>query len=319
MVKKFVLVFLALFVIFAIVGCGDNLPGTGANPGTGPGPVKSKLTVPQTIELKENTWSTGYYASVDVPVGKTNKKILKDDEWTLAITFTVSRNVPEGIQIGLVDTVTDYWNPLSWDGEAKKGEAGAMFQTEALEKDKEYTLKQVFKALKDSGGTTPAHNKLQFQTDGEYLRAEADNGKSIDAAKNPGPVTITITKGGTTGGDKGGSTEPKTLYENGVWVGATATVSVDGSNTVIVFDGIDVSKFTTLYIETKSALDYVGGSIEGHPSGSYEWVNNQYWSGFTGVDGTYSGGLTGDSGTVVTLKKIVFNISIENVEAIWLE
>lgn len=182
--KRILVILLALFVVFAMFGCKDSgdeekkvvLPGD---------PYKGDLTVPAKLELEENTYDTGYQAFVNV--GRTIKK---DDEYTLNVTFTVSRNVPGGIQIGLVDTVTDYWNPLSYDGDAETGTPGAIFQTEALITGIEYSLNEVFKALKDSGGTTTAHNRLVFQTEKEYVRGDSENGKHTAAADTPGPVTI---------------------------------------------------------------------------------------------------------------------------------
>jgi len=185
--KKALLVLTTIMLVFAVAGCsnGTATKSSSNTPTPPPGPTKGVLKVPKTLELEENQYADGYQGRVDV--GATIKK---DDEWTLDVKFTVSRAVPDGIMIGLVDTVTDYWNPLSYDGKAKKGEPNAMFQTEALVTGIEYTLKEVFIALKDSGGTTKAHNQLIFQTEKEYTRPEADEGKHTAGANNP--VTITF-------------------------------------------------------------------------------------------------------------------------------
>jgi uncharacterized repeat protein (TIGR02543 family) len=184
MMKKVWLVLLAVVLVFgfAVLGCGG---GGGEEIVEGGG---GTLNPPATLELTENTYSTGYQAFVNV-----GKAIKKDDEWKIDVKFTVSRDVPGGIQIGLVDTVTDYWNPLSWDKDAKEGEPGAIFNTGALVEGEEYTLNKTFIALKDSGGAGTTYNRLVFQTEKEYERATSEEGSSISAAQTPGPITITFT------------------------------------------------------------------------------------------------------------------------------
>jgi len=248
MKKKVWLILLAVVLVFglAVLGCSDG----GGSGGGDRKPVKGDLQVPVTLTLAENLYSDGYQARLDIPLKK-GDRVIKDDEWTLNVKFTVSRDVPGGIQIGLVDTVTDYWNPLSFDGKAGKGEPNAMFQTEALEEGTEYTLNKIFKALKSSGGTTAAHNQLVFQTEKEYTRSEADNGKPINAAKNPGPVTITFTSGGSESG--GEEDEGKMVIKVGETTKDVKVTAVKG---------------TITYLEDETGFVY-----EAEPSGGY---GNEY-------------------------------------------
>jgi hypothetical protein len=191
MMKKVWPVLLAVVLVFglAVLGCGSSGGGGGGDTSGG-----GALKVPEKLTLEENHYGDGYQAFVDV--GATIKK---DDEWTIDVKFTVSRDVPGGIQIGLVDTVTGYWNPLSYDGDAKDDEPNAIYNTGALVKDEEYTLKETFIALKDSGGTTKAHNRLVFQTEKEFSPKNDDSTTTDPTA--PGPVTITFTGGSSGGGD----------------------------------------------------------------------------------------------------------------------
>jgi len=185
--KRLLVILLALFTAFAMVGCkggGGTEPGDQGDQGDQGTPGPFKLTVPKKIELTENTYDTGYQYQQNLGTGKAVKE---GDEFTLDVEFTVSRAVPGGVQIGIVDIKTDYWNPLSYDGKAEEGTANAIFNTDKdLVPGTKYTIKHTFKALKASPASIAVTDiKLVFQTAKEYTRPEGDNGKHTAAANNP--------------------------------------------------------------------------------------------------------------------------------------
>ena len=188
------IVALLIALSLAFIGCpgdsgggGDdpndpNNPNNPDNPGGGDGTV---IDIPSTFDLTENAYGDGFQYKLNL-----NDPIVKDDEFTLKMTFTISRDVVkvgtgEGkIGIGLVDTVTGYWNPLSWSD----ADDIEMFYTDAnLVADTEYTVDTTLKALKSSEApTTNGGNVIIFQTEHEFAPA---NNNTTDS----GMEKITIT------------------------------------------------------------------------------------------------------------------------------
>jgi len=345
MSKKFLVVLLALFVAFVMIGCPSSTTEKPNNEGDFdnlwndkwvPGASKDG---PTRLELGDNfQYGTGYQGLVGW-ASLLNTDINVNGVYQLEIEFKVDRDLEDELQWVLCNTSptapTPYWTVLSrWktivkgndkeEGPVKPGEdppdgpvtpSGDGFKTTD-------TISYVGRVVTTGAAAKNVAN-LVFQTKGEGTKGTAGSGKE-------GPVNLTFTKFKITKLDWGSASEPEpepeiiVLYEDGAWKsGYTATTSVENGNQVIEFNNaIPTTGFTTVYIQFSKSFDYVGGSVEGNASpGSSTWVNNQYWSGFSGGGTTtFSGGLTGSDGTVGAFKKFVFNSAVfSEVVKMWLE
>ena len=168
------IVALLIALSLAFIGCpGDSGGGGDSNDPDDPNnPDNPGKPIVKTIELEANGYGDGFQYKMQAKDGK----ILEGDKFALKMTFTIDRDVLKVgtgkgvIGAGLVDTVTDYWNPLSWSDD----DDIEMFYTEPnLVKGTEYTIDTVLEALKDSGGDSSSHNMLILQTEHEFTPANS--------------------------------------------------------------------------------------------------------------------------------------------------
>jgi len=262
MKKKVWLVLLAVVLVLglALLGCGSKGGGDDDD-----GDEDVVFNLPESIELTENPYGDGYQFMIDgaCPSGK----FTKGEEWELEIAFTVSRNVPVGIQIGLVDR-DGGWDTLTW-GNATVPDP---FTTEALTKDtpNDFTGEKIIKlkVLKNAGGKSAKNNSIMFQTEGEFT--PGNTGTVSNPAGAPGPITITFTKGtltkkAATGGEDGGGEEE--VYEQGVagsdfdtTVGKKENIAVQSKGAFAdgVIDFTDTTGSALFTLELPSATSATG-------------------------------------------------------------
>ena len=283
---------------------------------------------PSSITLEQNLYSDGYQAHIQNAALFSGRKVLKGDEYTLDIEFTVSRAVPDGIKIGLVDTVTDYWNPLTWNGADDAPDEEKMYGTGELVVGETYSKKVVMTALKDSPQAGPTYNSLVFQTEKEYERIKADENKAFTTTDSnggpiPGDVTITFTKFVFMKGDGGGETPPETLPPEPevvpeITVDATAGTAthdnfkfvVSTSNTQGSWDGDEEGDNS--FVIRSGAIRYLFPSTDTFKASDYDFVKVEYEATTvkdivlkeyaTGVDNVpFAGGIT-EGGESVTFE-----------------
>jgi hypothetical protein len=208
--KKALVILLAFALVFAFVfaACSNGTTGSRQQePPVTEGDEDNWTSAYSTSQLvlEQNVYSDGYqvYVRPDNLFG--GKQIKKDDEYTLEIVFTVSRAVAApGIQIGLVDTVTDYWNPLTWNGADDAPENEKMNATGALVVGETYTQAVKMKALKDAPQAGPNYNTLVFQTEKEFTRPSGNT----SIIQPDQPITVSFTKFVFMKGDGGGTPPP---------------------------------------------------------------------------------------------------------------
>jgi len=251
----------------AFVGCGGN----GNGKGNGDEDFTSGLVLTE-ITLNENLYSDGFQYNVNNSNLFDGRKIKEDDEYTLTIKFTPSRDVPDGIQIGLVDRVqrgsgdsATYWHPLSWNAEAEDDDPDAIYNTGPLTEGEEFEDVIVFTALSSSAGSAVGMNDLTFQTDGEFVKTTpggtADPAAQV-AGGGPGPVTLVFAEFEFKKGE--GGTPP--VIDPPVKVKLGTFITVEGD--------IDNDAWKDLDIE-EGAFAVVGplGGNEG-AIGSWLWVKS---------------------------------------------
>jgi hypothetical protein len=336
--KKIWFVLLAFVLVFGMISCSDDSGGGKKNTG---GDFTTDLCQggPLEITLKGNfQYGKGYQENFMAPAFFNGNKVNKDDVFTLEISFTANRDLTDKedfLAWGLVDTVTDYWNPLSWTGEAEWKLDGIRDLTSG---DETTDLEIKFIALKSSPDNAPAKNALNIQFESpDDKAASGDSG-----AYNPNPLTLTFTKFRFSRGEGGTPPPPPpppsmklpVLYDNGEWVEdiGSATISNSSGNTAIEFStAINVVEagYTKVVIQFTSASNYRGGSVEGNGADGSSWANCQYWSGLTKVNpnaeeetDTFSGNFDNGAGEVVVLfKKLCINgeDKFSEVKKIWLE
>jgi len=116
--KRFLIVLVALMMIFAIVGCNNGSTGGRKGP-TGPtGPTDPDPPKDVTLVLADNfQYGDGYQGLVDA-LDFISGRISTGDEFVLKIKFTADRDLEDELYVGLVDPTeaANYWQPLSWPG-----------------------------------------------------------------------------------------------------------------------------------------------------------------------------------------------------------
>ena len=170
--KKYAwIVALLVALSFGFIGCDDK---DKEPPETKPGePVK-------TLRMADNfQYGEGYQGLIDGIIkrsnnltGDTGGKIGENEQYTLKITFTASRELENELKIGLVDRSPvqspprrNYWWGLSWDSAADDDDRVTISKEEinAGEVTKIITFTTVAGAL----SVDDAANCLVFETDGE--------------------------------------------------------------------------------------------------------------------------------------------------------
>ena len=198
MMKKVWLVLLAVVLVFGLVlGCGSSGKKKGGENEVDPG-WTNDLTAdgPITLELKGNfRYGDGYQLNFEPPELFKGEKVTKGDVYTLEISFTGDRDLlaeESFIGMGIVDRVTDYWNPLTWEKDGGKQEE---IETRDLKTTGVTDLKITFTAIKTSPAKDPNYNSLNMQfkspTDKAAVAAMSDTEKE---AYNPHPLKLTVTK-----------------------------------------------------------------------------------------------------------------------------
>jgi len=190
MMKKVWLVLLAVVLVFGLVlSCGGG-GGKKGEEEKGDGWVHD-LTADGdlTLVLTGNfEYGDGYQLNFEPPELFAGDKVKQGDVYTLELSFTGSRDLlaEEGfIGMGIVDRVTNYWNPLTWPNGGDQEE----IETRALMAGVT-DVKLTFTALKTSPGTAPNYNSLNMQFKSPSDKAASGNSGTY----NPHPLTLTVTK-----------------------------------------------------------------------------------------------------------------------------
>jgi hypothetical protein len=187
MKKKVWLVLLAVVLVSGLVmfGCGDK--DDPEDPGDGEGWTHD--LGPQVLVLTGNfEYGDGYQLNFEPATLFAGEKVTVGDVYKLEISFTGSRDLEEDESVlgfGIVDRVTDYWNPLTWPSGGKQEEIDKKELTEGVT-----DLTLTFTALKTSPNSAPNYNSLNIQ-----FKSPTDKAASGDSATyNPNPLTLTCTK-----------------------------------------------------------------------------------------------------------------------------
>ena len=191
MMKKVWLVLLAVVLVFglAVLGCSSG-GGSGPENPNGPDPNKPEPgKVIGTLKLDDNfQYGDGYQGLIsDILKKKKNYtddisgKIEEGQTYALRIKFTASRPLEDRMQIGLVDTVTNYWAPLSWDGtDDTTSEATGNYvpqaDIDAATAENPCVVIMEFKILKSAAGPGAGENSLMFQTKGQGEKGQPGSG-----------------------------------------------------------------------------------------------------------------------------------------------
>jgi len=186
---------LALAMVF--VGCPESGGGKdkekeGEEEGDGPKIVK-------TVTLADNfQYGKGYQGYIDGIFKLSNNltgaiagKVTKDDVFAMRFKFTADRELEDDITIGLVDRVTNYWQPLTYDKDAddfepEDDDAMTVLVTKAEINAGEVTVELEITALKSAPDSADASNSLVFETRGAGSTGTAGSGKE-------GPVKLEFT------------------------------------------------------------------------------------------------------------------------------
>jgi hypothetical protein len=164
------IVALVLALSLGFLGCPDKEPPD-------EGGWENELD-PFELELAPNFQYGHGYQTVYTGILPDGQKISSGDEYELEITFTVSRAVPGGIKMGLVDPTeaAGYWRPLSWTGDAQ-------FDTGALAANATFDDTIAFNCIASASSAAVPANGLVFST-GTATAPEAEND----------PITLSISK-----------------------------------------------------------------------------------------------------------------------------
>jgi len=131
---------------------------------------------PFSLVLADNfLYGEGYQGKVTSANMLGGHKIVAGETYTLNITFTVSRDLENPLNIGFVDTTqaANYWKTLSWD--AKISELSPLvISTPKAGQPISATL--TLNTVADATGTNANANALIFETKGEGKRGSAGSG-----------------------------------------------------------------------------------------------------------------------------------------------
>jgi hypothetical protein len=186
-----------LLAVFGLLmtGCpGDG--GGGGGGGGDPKPFYHSLasdSAPFTLVLGDNfEYGEGYQGQVKSAKLFEGNKVAKGETFWLDVTFKASRELENALWVGLVDTVTGYWNPLTWDGDDDDDEGGLLApagkdETYIVKKDEEVSILIKMVALKTAPNAGTDYNVLNIQTKGDGTKGTSGSG--VKKA-----VTLTFTK-----------------------------------------------------------------------------------------------------------------------------
>jgi hypothetical protein len=188
--KKIWLVLLAFVLIFGMISCSDDSGGGGNKK---PKDFTTDLCQNGNLEITLTgnfEYGKGYQVNFMDAALFNGEKVNKDDKFTLEISFKANRDLTtteKYLMWGLVDTVTGYWNPLSWTGDDDEWK----LETKDLTTGNETTdIEITFIALKSSPDNAPAKNALNIQ-----FESPDDKAVSGDSGTyNPNPLKLTFTK-----------------------------------------------------------------------------------------------------------------------------
>ena len=328
MMKKVWLILSAVVLVFGLAVLGCSSGGGGGDPVVPePGAVLFKL------EIADNfLYGDGYQGIISDILnvkknytGKIDGKIEAGQTYAMRIKFTASRPLENKVQVGLVDTVTKYWTPLSWDGD---DETTAIF----IEQENvdgataeepcvaiiEFTI--LTSAASDGGG----ENSLVFQTKGDGNKGTAGSGVK-------GPVTFTFYEFVFIKGTKddlpeeskpitpeppGGDFDINALAGIKLSAKGTATydedtkvASIENSSNALVWFTFEDAGYTfnvsdTLKINYACILDAAAEDAEGPPeilpfsiksgADSYDDIAAENYNNGIALEGTESGSFTVD-------------------------
>jgi hypothetical protein len=188
-----------LLAVFGLLmtGCPDSGDGGGGGGGgDGDNTFYHSLaspSAPLALILGDNfEYGEGYQGQVKSANLFNGKKVTKDDIFWLDVTFTASRELEDALWVGLVDTVTNWWNPLTWDGDDPDDEGGLLApagedDTYIVKKDKEVSILIKMVALQTAKNASIDYNVLNIQTKGDGTKGTSGSGVK-------GAVTLTFTK-----------------------------------------------------------------------------------------------------------------------------
>jgi hypothetical protein len=193
MMKKVWLILLAVALVFGFVAtsCGGSSSSDDDDEDSEDFTTDLCQNGPLVIKLKGNfEYGKGYQENFMDKALFNGNKVNEGDEFTLEISFKGDRDLTAAedfLAWGLVDTVTNYWDPLSWTEEDEYKLADVKDLTSG---DKTTDLKIKFTALKSSPDNAPAKNALNIQFDSPEDKAASGNSGTY----NPNPLTLTFTK-----------------------------------------------------------------------------------------------------------------------------
>jgi hypothetical protein len=194
MIKRILVILLALFVVFAMFGCKDS--GTDQQqvippPPPPPGDVVIDLGAFNLVLADNFQYGEGYQGVIqkDEIVTKMGK-FLTGDKFTLEIEFTVSRDLEQELEIGLVDSSQNtwkgnntYWGEISYDEDLGK----EMYSIPAVNAGATVSKKIDLEAYHPALKADKVSNTIVFGTKGTGNPGTANSGVK-------GPVTVSFTK-----------------------------------------------------------------------------------------------------------------------------
>jgi hypothetical protein len=188
----------ALLAVFGLLMTGCPGDGDGGGGGGGGGDKTfyhslASVSAPFALILGDNfEYGEGYQGQVSKTDLFKGNKVTKDEIFWLDVTFKASRELEDALWVGLVDLTTNYWNPLTWDGDDDDDEGGLLApvgedETYIVKKDEEVSIRIKMVALKSAPGAKTDQNVLNIQTKG-------DGTKNTKGSGVKGAVTLTFTK-----------------------------------------------------------------------------------------------------------------------------
>jgi hypothetical protein len=262
MMKKVWLILLAVVLVFGlgVFGCSSGGGSDDDDDDDGKG-WSHDLTADGPIELELTgnfEYGDGYQLNFEPPELFDGDKVVKGDVYTLEISFTGDRDLLDEesfLGLGIVDRVTDYWNPLTWPSGGDQEE----IETRALITGvNDLTL--TFTALKTSPNKAPNYNSLNIQ-----FKSPTDKAASGGSADyNEHPLTLTCTKfifSKTGAGESEGEGEGEGAENSAFNDAVGMTTGIGAENKATFADGIidltDItgSKLFTIVIPSATAVD----------------------------------------------------------------
>jgi hypothetical protein len=159
----------------------DVLPKAAAKPKAAPAaaaaekPIGGDLGALDLILADNFQYGDGYQGVLADRRLFNGHKIVAGEKYTLKITYTASRDLEEGVEIGLVDPspAANYWRSLSWDDSKDI----KMAQLPKSKKDEKVTATINFTTVAGATSAAATANALVFLTKGAGTKGSAGSGK----------------------------------------------------------------------------------------------------------------------------------------------